>query len=383
MRIFKRSFKSGTKWGIDYTIGGKRKRIIVGDTRKEAQIFMEKIIQNKNKIKVGLPLENNGKPIPKTINEALEIYFRERAPSLRSISIVKTVLGKESTFRKKFGDYCLDDISKSDMEAFRDSLLKKNFAYQSTKRIMTVIQSFFTWTKNQKPPWLEGENPANSLFGNCKVTTNNPGWIKHILSHQEIKRIIDLAETENPERADLFLWLHLAMQRPSEAKRIRFENFDEDTWTLRISETKTAGKVKTIPIDGELKAIYRRQLERRNGDQFMWNQSLFEPHCRVFKRYCSELGIKLHRGNGWYILKHSGVSFMVNELVVPVKLVSDLSGVSVNVIVAHYLKSNERQLRLALQNASRIWHESGTQDNEEISSPSQTFGSQPFKEYPA
>ena len=381
MRIFKRSFKSGTKWGIDYTIGGKRKRVIVGDTRKEAQTFAEEVIQNKNRIKVGLPVEENGRQIPKTINEALDIYFQEKVSSLRSTSTVKSVLGEGAKFREKLGDFSLDDVSKSDMEAFRDSLLKRDYAYQSVKRIMTVIQSFFTWAKKQR--WLEGENPASSLFANCRTTTKNPGWIKHILTHDEIKRVIDLAKKENLERADLFLWLHLAMQRPSEAKRIRFENFDEDTWTLRISETKAAGKVKTIPVDGELKNIYLTQLERRKGEGFMWSQFLFEPHCRVFKRYCSELGIKLHRGNGWYILKHSGVSFMVNELAVPVKLVSDLSGVSVNVIVSHYLKSNERQLRLALQNASRFWHETGTQENEEKSYPLQTLDNQPSREYPA
>jgi len=381
MRVFKRKFKSGTKWGIDYTIGGKRKRIIVGDSRKEAQTFAEEVIQNKNRIKVGLPLENNGKPIPQKINQALNIYFQEKVSSLRSTSTVKSVLGEGSKFREKLGDFSLDDVSKSDMEAFRDGLLKRDYAYQSVKRIMTVIQSFFTWAKKQR--WLEGENPASSLFANCRTTTKNPGWIKHILTHDEIKRVIDLAKKENLERADLFLWLHLAMQRPSEAKRIRFENFDEDTWTLRISETKAAGKVKTIPIDGELRDIYQRQLERRNDDEFMWNQSLFEPHCRVFKKYCSELGIKLHRGNGWYILKHSGISFMVNELAVPVKFVSDLSGVSVNVIVSHYLKSNERQLRLALQNASRFWHEPDTCEKEEKPYPSQILDNQPSREYPA
>ncbi len=377
MRVFKRKFKSGVRWGVDYTIGNVRKRLIVADTKKEAQEFLEEIVRNKKLIKIGLPPESNGKLIPKSINEALNIYFEERVPSLRSTSIIKTILGKESTFRKKFGSHCLDDVSKSDMEIFRDSLLKKNFAYQSTKRIMTVIQSFFTWAKKQK--WLEAENPASSLFANCRTTTKNPGWIKHILTHEEIKRIIELARQENPERADLYLWLHLAMMRPSEAKRIRFENFDEDSWTLRISETKTAGKVKTIPIDGELREIYFRQLERREGDGFMWPQSYFEPHCRVFKRYCSELGINLHRGNGWYILKHSGVSFMVNVMGVPAKIVADISGVSVAMIFKHYLKANEAQLRLALQNASR--HFSGTQEDKETSHPSQPLDIQASKQY--
>ncbi|NIS62783.1 MAG: hypothetical protein GTO13_19410 [Proteobacteria bacterium] len=89
MRVFKRKFKSGVKWGIDYTLAGKRKRVIVGDTRKEAQAFAEEVIQNKNRIKIGLPTENYGKPIPRTINEALEIFFDERLPSFRSPSIVK------------------------------------------------------------------------------------------------------------------------------------------------------------------------------------------------------------------------------------------------------------------------------------------------------
>jgi len=378
MRIFKRKFKSGVKWGIDYTIGGKRKRIIVGDTRKEALTFMEEVIENKKRIKVGLPVEENkGRPIPKTVDEALEVYFIEKLPSFRSPSIVRTVLGRESAFRKKFGKHSLDEISKSDMEAFRDSLFKRNLAYDSIKRTMATISSFFNWVKNQKPPWFQGENPASRLFASCRATTTNPGWTKHILGFEEVKRIIDLAKKENPQRADYYLWLFLAMQRPSEAKRIRFEDFDTDKWTVTIAQTKRGGKAKVIPIDGELREIYWRQLERRKDkDGFMWPQSYFNPHATVFKRYCSELGINLKRGNSIYILKHSGVSFMVNVLGVPVKIVSDISGVSVPVITRHYLKASETQLRLALQNAS--WHFSGTQEDGAISRPSQTIANQPF-----
>ncbi|MFB0507438.1 MAG: tyrosine-type recombinase/integrase [Thermodesulfobacteriota bacterium] len=267
MRIFKRSFKSGTKWGIDYTIGGKRRRVIVGSTRKEAQTFAEEVIQNKNRIKVGLPPESNGRRIPKTVDEALEIYFKEKLSSFRSPSIVKTTLGQDSAFRKKFGKHSLDEISKSDMETFRDSLFKRNLAYQSIKRTMATISSFFNWAKNQKPPWVHGENPSRSLFASCRATTTNPGWSKHILSFEEVKRIIDLAREKNPQRADYYLWLFLSMQRPSEAKRIRFEDFDTDKWTVTIAQTKRGGKAKIIPIDGELRDIYWRQLERRRDKE--------------------------------------------------------------------------------------------------------------------
>ncbi|NIN91783.1 MAG: tyrosine-type recombinase/integrase, partial [Candidatus Aenigmarchaeota archaeon] len=309
---------------------------------------------------MGLPVEENGRPIPKTVDEALEIFFKEKLPSFRSPSIVKSTLGKESAFKKKFGKHSLDDISKSDMEAFRDSLFRKNLAYDSIKRNMATISSFFNWAKNQKPPWFQGENPASRLFASCRATTTNPGWTKHILSFEEVKRIIDLAKEKNPQRADYYLWLFLAMQRPSEAKRIRFEDFDTDKWTLTVAQTKRGGKAKIIPIDGELRDIYWRQLERRGDkeDGFFWPQTYFNPHATVFKRYCSELGINLKRGNSIYILKHSGVSFMVNVLGVPVKIVSDISGVSVPMITRHYLKASETQLRLALRNAS--WHFSGT-----------------------
>jgi len=381
MRIFKRQFKTGTRWGIDYQINGVRKRILIADTRKEAQTFMEEVIQNKKRIKVGLPVEeNNGRPIPKTVGEALDIYCKEKLPTFRSPSIVKSTLGRESAFKKKYGKCSLDDISKSDMEAFRDSLFRKNLAYDSIKRNMATISSFFNWAKNQKPPWFQGENPASRLFASCRATTTNPGWTKHILGFEEVKRIIDLAKEENPQRSDYYLWLFLAMERPSEAKRIRFEDFDTDKWTVTIAQTKRGGKAKVIPIDGELREIYWRQLERRDGkDGFMWPQSYFNPHATVFKRYCSELGINLKRGNSIYILKHSGVSFMVNVLGVPVKIVSDISGVSVPVITRHYLKASEAQLRLALQNAS--WHFSGTQEEKEISQPSQILSSQPFPQH--
>jgi len=186
-----------------------------------------------------------------------------------------------------------------------------------------------------------------------------------MLDFQEVKKILALAKEENPQRADYYLWLFLAMQRPSEAKRIRFEDFDTEKWTLTIAQTKRGGKAKIIPIDGELRGIYWRQLERRKDkDGYFWPQTYFNPHDTVFKKYCAKLEINLKRGNGIYVLKHSGVSYMINVLGVPVKIVSDISGVSIPMINRHYLKANEAQLRLAFQNASR--HFSGTQEDQQI-----------------
>jgi hypothetical protein len=148
---------------------------------------------------------------------------------------------------------------------------------------------------------------------------------------------------------------------------------------VTIAQTKRGGRAKIIPIDGELRDIYWRQLERRKdkGNGFFWPQTYFNPHATVFKRYCSELEINLKRGNSIYILKHSGVSFMVNVLGVPDKIVSEISGVSVPMIPRHYLKASETQLRLALQNASR--HFSVTQEDGKISYHSQILDNQRFQ----
>jgi len=382
MRIFKRKFKSGVKWGIDYTMGGKRKRIIVGDTRKEAQAFAEEVIQNKNKIKVGLPINEKGKAIPKTINETLEIYFEEKVPSFRSTDIIYSTLGKQSPFREKFGEYDLNHVSQNDMETFRDSLLKKDMAYNSVKRVMTCIQSFFSWCKGHKPPWLRAENPASCLFKNCRVTTNNPGYIKQTLTIDEVKRIIELARSENEERADLFEWLFTSMERPSEAKRIKIKDFYEDhgRWYLRITQTKRAGKIKILEIDGPLEEIRERQLRRREDKEFFWNQSLFSPHARVFKRYCNELGIDLKQGNGLYVLKYSAVSHHLNVVATPLQMVSDISGVTPDVLMGYYNKSTEDQRRAVLKNLS--WHFSGTDQEGEISHPSLILDRQAFPKYP-
>ena len=384
MRIFKRSFKSGNKWGIDYTIGGKRKRVIVGDTRKEAQDFLEQVIKDKHRIKVGLPPENNGRLIPKTLNEALTVYFEERVPSFRSADVIKTTLGEKSAFRKKFGEYALDEISRNDMQNFRDSLLKRDMAYGSVKRIMTCIQSFFTWCKNNKPPWIEEENPASKLFKNCTTTTRNPGWQKQILTIDQVNQIIDLAREKNPERGDLFEWLFCSMQRPSEAKKIEFKDFykDRGKWYLRIAETKRAGKVKILDVDGPLESILMRQLERREGERFMWNQSLFKnPHCPWLKRYYKQIaGEELRKGNGDYIFKHSAVSYHLNVLATPPQIVSDISGVSVAVLFTWYTKSTEGQRRAALRNLD--WHNLGTRQGKKITPSLQSPANSALESYP-
>jgi len=323
------------------------------------------------------------KTIPKTVNEALEIYFQEKVPSFRSLDVIKVTLGEGSIFRKKFGDLSLEGISRNDMETFRDRLLKQNMAYSSVKRTMTCIQSFLSWSKGHKPPWLEGENPASSLFKNCRVTTNNPGYIKQILTFDEVHKIVDLAKAENEERADLFLWLFCSMQRPSEAKRIEFKDFYEEhgKWYLRITQTKRGGKVKVLEIDGPLEEIRQRQFERRNGQQFFWSQDFFDPHAHSLKKYCRKLGITLREGNGLYVLKHSAVSHHLNVLATPVQIVSDISGVTVAVLISYYTKSTEGQRRTALKNLG--WHVSGTREDEQIPYPSQTLDSPTSKEYPS
>ena len=383
VRIFKRKLKHGDRWGLDYTVAGVRKRILVGDTKKEAVEYRDKVIINRNNLKLGLPVEENGRPIPKTVNEALDIYFREKVPSFRSIDIIKVTLGKGSIFRQKFGDLNLENISRNDIETFRDRLLKQNMAYNSVKRTMACVQSFLSWCKGHKPPWLEGENPASSLFKNCRVTTNNPGYVKQILTFEQVQKIVDLAKVENEERSDFFLWLFSSMQRPSEARRIEFKDFYEERgkWFLRITQTKRAGKVKVLEIDGPLEEIRQRQFERRNGQQFFWSQDFFDPHSYSLKRYCRELGIALREGNGLYVLKHSAVSYHLNVLATPVQIVSDISGVTVAVLISYYTKSTEAQRRAALKNLG--WHVSGTQEDKEISPTLQTLDNQPSKSYPA
>jgi hypothetical protein len=48
---------------------------------------------------------------------------------------------------------------------------------------------------------------------------------------------------------------------------------------VTIAQTKRGGRAKIIPIDGELRDIYWRQLERRGNkeDGFFWPQTYFNP----------------------------------------------------------------------------------------------------------
>jgi len=363
MRIFKRSFKSGTKWGIDYTIGGKRKRIIVGDTRKEAQAFAEEVIKDKHRLKVGLPVEESGNPIPETLGNAIDIYIQDRISILRSPGPPTSIL---NNFKARYGKLKLDEIGRVELEQYRDKLYRENYALGAIKRKLTTISTFFAWGMKQRRPWFE-KNPATNLVdASYRGITKNVGWEKMMLDHTQVKQIVNYFKESDRERSDFILWSFLTMQRPSEAKTIKFSDFDTEEWKLRIPSHKSGGRPKVLIIDGELRDIYERQLSWRNGGPFMWRKSLFDRHSYKFKKACKELGIPLKFGNGLYVLKSSGISYHVNILGTPVADVSQISGVSIKTIMDHYLKTSEARTRQALRNASHhFWHEPGTDETTE------------------
>jgi hypothetical protein len=70
---------------------------------------------------------------------------------------------------------------------------------------------------------------------------------------------------------------------------------------------------------------------------------------------------------------------MVNVLGVPVKIVCKISGETVPMINRYSFKAYETQLRIALQNVSH--HFPGTQEEREISHPSQILSNQHLKYY--
>jgi hypothetical protein len=70
---------------------------------------------------------------------------------------------------------------------------------------------------------------------------------------------------------------------------------------------------------------------------------------------------------------------MVNVLGVPVRIVSEISGATVPMINRYSLKAYETQLRIVLHNVSR--HFPSTQEEREISHPSQILSNQHFKYY--
>ena len=92
----------------------------------------------------------------------------------------------------------------------------------------------------------------------------------------------------------------------------------------------------------------------------MWKKSLFDGHSYKFKKACTDLDIFLKFGTGIYVLKSSGISYLINVLGIPVADVSEISGVSKKTIMDHYLKTSESRVRAALKNAS--WHLSGTDE---------------------
>lgn len=360
MKIFKRQFKNTTRWGIDFTLRGKRKRIIVADTKKEAQAFAEEVIQNKNKIKIGLPVSENGRAIPDTIGKAIDIYLTEKISILRSSAPPASIL---KDFKTRYGKLKIDEIGRVELEQYRDRLYKENYAVGAIKRKLTTIATFFAWGTKQRPKWFD-ENPATNLVdASYRGITKNVGWERMMLNHPQVRAIVDYFKETDPERSDFILWSFLTMQRPSEAKTIKFSDFDTDEWKLRIPSHKSGGRPKVLVVDGELKDIYERQFSRRNGNPLMWRKSLFDGHSYKFKKACKDLGIPLKFGNGLYVLKSSGISFHVNILGTPIADVSQISGVSIKTIMAHYLRTSEARTRQALKNASyHFWHEPGTDE---------------------
>ena len=369
MKLFKKKRKLGTRWGVDFTIGGKRRRIIAGDTRKAAQELFETIVKNRELIKIGLEGELVPQPkIPGTIGDAIDEYLAIKLPQVRNKDLLKVVLGERSTFKKRYGSKKVGEIGPADLEAYRDYLFDR-YAKGTIQRNVGVVSAFFNYGTKKRPRWFT-ENPARGILSNTRKIPKKPGYEKQSLDLVDVRRIVEFFRENDPERSDFLLWKFLSLQRNEEMQRVKFRDFDESTWKLPCRYTKT-GEPRYLLIDGDLREIYFRQRERRKGETYMWRKELFSKRAEAFKKACRELSIPLKKGNGTYVLKSAGVHYYLSVLAVPIEEVSAFSGVSINVLNNHYRRATEKKARSTLRHASnQFWYKP---DTPEISDTPQTL----------
>lgn len=244
----------------------------------------------------------------------------------------------------RFGSRPMHEIDTEEVESFLIAL-RERLSPASINRYRALLSSMFSMAIKWKIVEL---NPVSSIK---KLAENNQRT--EFLKPEQVRLLFNAMEEENNRVAVLGIkFLIFTGLRLNEALKAPWENFDDDTRSLFLADTK-AGKSRTVPLNDNAIEVIEELKKLKNG-KYIFPGKIPDSHFvnlnKVFNRNLNRCGLPhfcLHH------LRHTYCSWLAMAGV-PLMHIQHLVGHVTPAMTMRYAHLGDKTLRDASQHIGKL-----------------------------
>lgn len=162
--------------------------------------------------------------------------------------------------RPKLGKRTIENFTKEEAKSFLQKILAKR-GYSLHNHSLTLLKSMFNRADIENNPFAKLKKIDESVFRRERT-----------LSKEELCRLLDSLEQEEPIYQDCILLLLLTGQRKSNVLAMEWSEINKDarTWIIPVNKIKTK-KPHVVPLSHEaMKVLERRSLVAEKGQKYVF-----------------------------------------------------------------------------------------------------------------
>jgi integrase len=228
-----------------YRYKGKNRRFTIGNY---PSVSLRKAREKADELRV--EVQKGGDPqgelqkkkkeaIPKTISELAEIFEKEYVNKKLKPSTQKTYMSRVRKIVSAFGDFTLDELSRSEVKFYLKRLAEKQ-SYNAN-RVQAIFSKMYSFAVEEE---FTSNHPLRNLskFGDEEVREVN-------YYADDIRQIWNIIEEANEPSRSLYKVLLMTGQRLGETSRMKWEDIDtvNALWIIPRDETK-GGRTHVVPL---------------------------------------------------------------------------------------------------------------------------------------
>jgi integrase len=286
-----------------------------------------------------------------TVNDALDAYLESLAAS--SPHAKETGQRADKWIRPKLGGTRIDRLTKTQIEAWRDSMVReepedadaKRRSQDSANRVLTILKAALNKAFGDDANGIASDN----AWRRVKAFRDVAGAREDHFEAPQVRTLIAKAVTFDRAFANLLEAGYLTGARYGELVELQVRDFDPQHEVLTIRHGKTGAR--PVTLTSESIAFFKRivakrppnavLLPRADGDK--WGKS---EQARRFKQAAALA--ELPKSASFYTLRHSHISRAI-EAGMPLSLVAENCGTSLAMIQRNYAKVLARTRRETIE----------------------------------
>lgn len=251
--------ESGRKtWSVYYRFHGQRRRLSLGtfpavslaDARERARKALSKVANDVDPLAEKIQIRQAG-----TLGELSTLYLERHAKKKKSRHNQEWMINRH--LLPRWRHVKARDISREDVRTLIENITDGG-APILANRVHALISKMFNFAIGRD--WRT-DNPCQGIEKNKETSRDR------VLSDDEIKKIWDALEQEDPFCQALFKLRILTAQRGGEIRRMKWEDVDLDSgeWVIPASDAKN-GVAHSVPLNQQavetLNTLRKWQQER-------------------------------------------------------------------------------------------------------------------------